>query len=156
LLREFCLDFLDTIRPDYGAMNLTVPAVKAVTTTDSGIVYTAAIPTGSVDYVADPNTGVITRSNGPASATIQFSIDCQAPNNTVTTFTLYVDGVATPWAVSNTSTGAGDLQSYAFSGVSYSANLNPTYEVRVKGSAAHNVTLSNGILVVQNVPVNTN
>jgi hypothetical protein len=156
LLRAFCQDFLDTIRPSYGAMSITTPVIKALTTVDSSFTWETVVAAQAPDYTCTLASGLITRDGGPASAQISFSIDCQAPNNNIVTFTLYVDGVVTPWATSNTSTSAADVQSFAFMAINYSANLAPTYQIRAKMSVAGNATLSNGVLVAQNIPVNTN
>ena len=156
LLRAFCQDFLDTIRPSYGAMSITTPSIKALTTVDASFTWETVVQAQAPDYTCTLASGLVTRAGGPASAQIDFSIDCQALNNSVVTFTLYVDGLATPWATSNTSTSSADIQSFAFTAVNYSVNLAPTYQIRAKINTPGNVTLSNGILVVQNIPVNTN
>ena len=156
LLRAFCQDFLDTVRPSYGAMSLTTPLVKAVTTVNSSFAWEAVIAAQAPDYTCSLPGGIITRSGGPASGRISLTIDAIAPNNTILTFTLFIDGVATPWATSNTSTSATDVQSYAFMAINYSANLAPTYQIQVKSNASGNITLQNAVFVVENVPVNTN
>ena len=155
LLRDFCQDFLDTMRPSYGAASIVTPLVKAATTVYSTFAWQTQIAATAPDYSITLATGLVTRSGGPASARIEFSIDALAPNNSITSFALFVDGVETPWATSNTSTGT-DLQSFAFTAINYSAALSPTYQIRVKSNAANNVTLSNGVLVVENIPVNVN
>lgn len=155
-VRNMFLDFLDTIRPSYGAMSIVTPVVKALTTVDSTFAWETQVAAQAPDYTVTLASGTITRASGPASANITFSIDCQAPNNSIVTFTLYVDGVVTAWATSNTSTSATDVQSFAFSALNYSANASITYQIRAKISSSGNVTLSNGALVVQNIPVNTN
>jgi hypothetical protein len=156
LLRQFCLDFLDTIRPSYGAISLTSPTGKAATTVYSTFVWETQVAAQAPDYTVSLASGTITRAGGPASGRISFSIDCQAPNNVIASFALFVDGVETPWATSNTSTSSSDIQSYAFSAINYSVNSPVQYDVRVKVNVNNNVTLSNGALVVENVPVNTN
>jgi len=155
-LRQFCQDFLDTIRPSYGGIALDGPLSKAATTTFSSFVWSRQLELNSPDFSGSLASGTITRNNGPATARISFSIDAQAPNNIVTSFALFVDGVETPWAISNTSTSGTDVQSFAFSALAYSAAANPDYQVRIKVSANNNVVLSNGEFVVENVPVNSN
>ena len=155
LLRTFLNNFLDTMRPSYGAASLTSLTV-GLTATDAGFAWGTVVAAQAPDYTVALATGIITRAGGPASATVQFSIDVVSPNNTITVFTLYIDGVATPWAVSNTSTNTSDVQSYAMSALNYSANANPTYQIRARTNGVNTVTLSNGVVVVQNVPVNTN
>jgi len=155
ILRTFLNNFLDTMRPSYGAASLTSVSV-GLTTTDAGFTWGAVVAAQAPDYTVALPTGIITRAGGPASATAQFSIDITSPNNSVTIFTLYIDGVATPWAVSDTSTSSSDVRSCAMSAINYSSNANPTYQIRARSNASNTVTLSNGVFVVQNVPVNTN
>ena len=155
-LRQFCLDFLDTVRPSYGAINLIGPLSTTMTTVDAGFVWSTVLAAQAPDYSASLASGTITRANGPASARFEFSMDFQAPNNSVTYFTMYVDNVATQWVTGGTSNGAAEWQSVSMSGVNYSANLSVSYQIRAKNTAGGNIILQNGILVVENVPVNVN
>jgi len=156
LLRQFCLDFLDTIRPSYAAIGIVIGTSQNLTTTYAAMVWGTTIAAQAPDYTVSLASGTVTRSGGPASARIEFSVDAQAPNNSITTFALFVDGVETPWAQSNTSTSSVDVQSFAFTAVNYSANNPVTYQIRAKSNAANTVIFSNGILVVENIPVNVN
>jgi len=156
LLRNFCLDFLDTIRPSYAALALTSEISKSATGTYSTFVWNSQIAAQAPDYTVSLASGTVTRSGGPASARIEFSIDAKGANNSITSFAFFVENVETPWAQSNTSTSATDAQSFAFTAVNYSTSLTPQYEVRIKTTVPGNILLSNGVLVVENVPVNTN
>ena len=156
LLRNFCLDFLDTIRPSYAALAITSEISKSATGTYSTFVWNSQIAAQAPDYAVSLASGTVTRSGGPASARIAFSIDAKGANNSITSFAFFVDNVETPWAQSNTSTSATDAQSFAFTAVNYSASLEPQYEVRIKTTVPGNILLSNGVLVVENIPVNTN
>ena len=154
LLRNFLHDFLDTIRPIYGGLQKSSPLAEALTTTDQPFPWTAAIAAPTADYSTVLGTGLITRTVGPAGAQVNFSIDAQAPNNSITTFVLYIDGVITPWAISNTSTSGTDLLSFAFSAVQRSNAASPTYQIRARSNGNNSVTLSNGIFTVLDVPLN--
>ena len=156
LLRQFCLDFLDTIRPSYAALSLVTETSKAATATYSTFSWQTTLAAQAPDYTVSLASGTVTRAGGPASARIEFSIDAKAANNSIVSFALFVDGVETSWTTSNTSTSATDVQSFAFTAVNYSASLTPTYQIQIKTNAPGNILLSNGILVVENVPVNTN
>ena len=156
LLRAFCLDFLDTIRPSYASITAPNGTSKAATTVYSSFTWQNIVAAQTPDYSVSLASGTVTRGNGPASARIFFSIDAQAPNNVITSFALFVNGVETSWTSSNTSTNSTDVQSYAFSAVTYNADLDIDYQVRIKVNANNNVVLSNGVLVVENVLVNTN
>jgi hypothetical protein len=154
LLRDFLHDFLDTIRPIYGGLQKTSALAANLTTTDAAFPWTAALAAPTADYSTVLGTGLITRTVGPAGATVNFSIDATAPNNSVTTFTLYTDGVVTPWGISNTSTSGTDLVSFAFSAVMRSNSATPTYQIRARSNGANTVTLSNGIFTVMDIPLN--
>ena len=156
LLRQFCLDFLDTIRPSYAALTLTTEISKAATAAYSTFPWQTTLQAQAPDYTVSLASGTVTRAGGPASARIEFSVDTKAANNSITSFALFVDGVETPWATSNSSTSATDIQSFAFTAINYSASLTPTYQIQTKTNAPGNILLSNGILVVGNVPVNVN
>ena len=155
LLRDFVKDFLDTVRPSYAALSLVSVSVP-MTTAYGVFTWTTQIAAQAPDWTTSLASGLITRSDGPASTRISFSCSAVAPNNTILTFTLFVDGVATAWSTSNTSTSATDVQSFAFTAVSYSANLSPNYQIQAKVSVNGNVSLSNGALVCENIPVNVN
>jgi len=152
-VRNMIKDFLDCMRPSYMAVNLTTPLIKAATTVDSTFAWQAQYSLASPDWTVALATGLITRSEHSAMR-ITFGIDAIPAINVVATFTLYVDGVATPWAVANTSPGVGDIQSQAMSAVVYSGEITPTIQIRVKLSTNGNVTLQNGVLVCENIPVN--
>ena len=152
-VRNMIKDFLNTMRPAYAAATITTPVVKALTTTDSALALETTISNSPADFTINLPTGLVTQA-AHGTVRVNFTVDVQYPNNSITTFTLYADGVATPWAISNTSTSATDLQSYALSAINYSSALTPTYQIRVKSNGSNSVTLSNGALVVENVPVN--
>jgi hypothetical protein len=83
-------------------------------------------------------------------------MDFRAANNVTVTFALFVNGVESAWAVANTATGVADVQSVAMTALVLSASPAPVYQIRVKSSGNNAVTLSNGVLTVENVPVNAN
>jgi hypothetical protein len=155
-VRNMILDFLDTIRPSYAAISIAAGISKAVTTTFSTFTWETTEIAQAPDWTVSLASGTVQRSGGPASTRITFNIDVVAPNNTVVTFALFVNGVEQVWAVSNTSTSATDVQSYAMSAISYDASATIQYQIQVKSTAAGNIILSNAAMVCENVPVNTN
>ena len=155
-VRNMIKDFLDTMRPSYAAMQITTGVSKAVTTAFSTFTWSAIDIAQAPDWSISLASGTAQREGGPASTRTSFSIDAVAPNNMVVTFALFVNGVETVWASSNTSTSATDVQSFAFSALNYNASATVQYQIQVKGSSAGNVVLSNAIMVCENIPVNQN
>jgi len=155
-VRNMIKDFLDTIRPSYAAIQITSDVSKAVTTTFSTFSWNSTLIAQDPDWSASLASGTIQRDGGPATTRLTFNIDCVAPNNSVITFTLFINGVETPWAISNTSTSSTDKQSFSLVAINYNAQTTIQYQIQVKSTAAGNIVLSNGALVCENVPVNTN
>ena len=155
-VRNMIKDFLDTVRPSYAAMRIASGISKAVTTTFSTFQWATQVAAQSPDWTVSLASGTVQRSGGPATTRFTFSIDAVAPNNMLVTFALFINGVETPWAVSNTSTSSSDAQSYAMSAIAYNTEATIQYQVQIKGSTSGNVVLSNGAMVCENVPINTN
>jgi hypothetical protein len=129
---------------------------KSVTTIFSTFPWSTTEIAQAPDWTINLSTGTIQRSGGPASTRVTFNIDVVAPNNTIPTFALFVNSIETPWAIANTSASATDVQSYALTAVVYDASATINYQMQVKSTAAGTITLSNAILVCENIPVNTN
>jgi hypothetical protein len=155
-VRNMILDFLDTVRPSYAAIRITSDVSKAVTTTFSTFTWSVTDIAQAPDWSVSLASGTVQRGGGPATTRITFNIDVVAPNNSITTFALFVNGVETPWAISNTSTSSSDRQSYSLSAINYNALATIQYQIQVKSTAAGNIVLSNGALVCENIPINTN
>lgn len=154
-LRTLVLDLLDTINTGYATLVITNGTGVPVNTAYSVITWTSA-PMVTSPYEVSLASGLVTRNTGPAVARVSFSIDAMAPVNNVTTFALFVDGVETAWAISNTSSNANGYQAYAFSAIVFSDSPNPTYQIQVKSSSSNNLTLNGGVLAVENVWVGAN
>lgn len=154
-VRNLIIDFLDTISPAYAVMAIQPPATlnKALTTTDSVVFFASNGAVTPADFTVDFATGNITKLN-PGTTRFSFTVDISLASNRQVTFTLYVNGVATPWAVSNQGDGTGNLQSLSMSGLFYLNEPNAVFQIFARGSAATNVTLSNAAFVCENVPVN--
>jgi hypothetical protein len=84
---------------------------------------------------------------------MEFTADVVGTNGTVVTFTLYKDGVATPWRQSCTTAGAGKAVSISFSIVE-TATGPATYQMRVKiDTGSQTLTLSEMLFVAASQPV---
>lgn len=155
-VRNMVLDFLDTTRPTYCAIAIGTPGIPVpCTPTYNVFSWQSILEDPATDWTVSLASGNITREQGPATCRITFNIDVVAPNNIITSFALYRDGVLTPWAVSNTSTSGTDVQSFSLSALTFSSEVKPSYQIRVKTNANATITVSNAVFVCENVPVNT-
>jgi hypothetical protein len=155
-VRNMILDFLDTIRPSYAAISIGTGISKAVTTAFSTFTWSSTIEAQAPDWGVSLASGTCQRSGGPATTRLTFNADVVAPNNSITTFSLFVNGVQTPWAVSNTSTSATDTQSFSLAAIVYDANTDIQFQIQVKSTVSTNIVISNASFVCENVPVNQN
>lgn len=156
-VRNMILDFLDTIRPSYAVIQIGSTGVsKAVTTAFSTFSWATEYIAQAPDWTTSLASGTLQRSGGPATTRLTFNADVVAPNNSIPTFALFINGVETPWAISNTSTSSTDKQSYSLSAITYNTEAVIQYQIQVKSTAAGNIVISNASLVAENVPVNTN
>jgi hypothetical protein len=88
------------------------------------------------------------------TSTINFSMDMETVASRFVTFTLYKNGVATPWRITGNGGGAGNPVAVAFTAVDYSPTPNAVYDVRATAElAATSTILTNGVFVVQVEPV---
>jgi hypothetical protein len=160
-LRSVLNDFVDSLRPGYGGINLlslsfNVPVSPPGTLTPFN---TIVVATAGV-YAASAANGQVTRQI--TTAGLQGATDfviCNGavagPNNDVINVELFKNGVATGYRATATCQGVSQPVDFGFSGISYTAASagDALYELRVNGAAgAH--TFSNVILLIQTQPVN--
>jgi hypothetical protein len=155
-VRNMIKDFLDTVRPSYAVINITTGVSKAVTTVFSTFAWATQYIAQAPDWTTSLASGTCQRSGGPATTRLTFNADVVAPNNSITTFGLFVNGVETNFAVSNTSTSSTDAQSFSLSAIVYDTSATIQYQIQVKSTSAGNIVISNAVLACENVPVNTN
>jgi hypothetical protein len=156
-VRNMILDFLDTIRPSYAVIQIGSAGVsKAVTAAFSTFAWATQYIAQAPDWTTSLASGTCQRSGGPATTRITFNADVVAPNNSITTFALFVNGVETSFAVSNTSTSSVDKQSFSLAAIVYATEAAIQYQIQVKSTVTGNIVISNAILACENVPVNTN
>jgi hypothetical protein len=155
-VRNMIKDFLDTIRPSYAAIRNSAGISKAVTTAFSTFAWAEQVAAQAPDWSVSLASGTCQRDGGPATTRLTFTADVVAPNNSIVTFALFINGVETAWAISNTSTSSADIQSFSLSAIAYNTEATIQYQIQVKSTAAGNIVISNAALVCENVPVNTN
>lgn len=154
LLRNFCNDFLNAIRPAYGILQKTTPQTVSLGTVPSGIQYTVQNDSDPNQTNSSPATGTITRTERGTS-TINFTMDIECATNRFITATLFKNGVATAWRVTTNGAGAGNPVGMAMTAVDY-ADPPAEYEVRLTAEAdAVSTTISNGAFIVSVDAVNS-
>jgi hypothetical protein len=154
LLKNLITNILDTFRPAYAAIDCIAGAVISATAVDQPWNWQTIVAAQAPEWIVSLIGGICSReSENGATTRVSFTADVVAPNNTVVTFTLYLNGVATPWAVSTTSTSSADIQSIAMGMLVYSAAATAVYQMMVKINVPGNVTISNAAMVCENVPV---
>jgi hypothetical protein len=162
-VRDMIKNFLTTMAPAYGGIN--IPATPGVvvalnTTTPVVIAPFASVVAASGEMTANAAAGQVTQQiaavgNTGASARVTFTADVVGANNADVTFTLYKNGVATPFRDSVTCGGAGNFGALTFGALVYTGGVDAVFEIRATTTNAGNYTISNALLLVENVPVNS-
>ena len=148
LLRTMVNDFIDSVKPATCAIQLTT-ASPALTTTDAGWTWTSTTLADSPEYTAPTLVGGIVNAALPCTVAIDFTIDVAIAATRLVTFTLYVDGIITPWAISVQGSGATNPDSVTLSAFATSANASPVFQIRAKVDTAATPTLTNGAFLTR-------
>jgi hypothetical protein len=157
-VRQLFIDFLDSVGPGYGVMNLVGPSAKAVTTTPSKISpFTSVEEVTSGFYIGSAANAEITRLIASASIVgatdfITVTGSVNGPNNNNLTVEIYKDGAPTGIKMSVTCTGTSDNVGFNCVGLEYKAGADAVYDVRVSGPAA-NYNFTNVQFLAQSQPV---
>jgi hypothetical protein len=157
-VRTMFKDFLDSIGPGYGVMNLT-SLTKALTATMSKLTpWTAVEETTAGFYVASAANGEITRLIASASLVgatdlITVTGSVNGPNNANVTLELYKDNAPTGIKTSVTCTGGGDNFGLNIVGLEYKAGADAVYDVRATSIPNSNCTFSGMQFLTQSQPV---
>lgn len=153
LLRQWCVDFLNSIAPAYGYLTLAGPTNQTFGLTPSLVVFQGAVNSDPSQVTAAVPASTVTRTER-GTATINFTMDMEASNGRFVSFTLYKNGVATTWRTTGNGGGAGNPVGVALTAVDYAPDPGAVYDIRataeVNGAV---VVLSNGAFVVQIEPV---
>lgn len=152
-LRNWAIDFLNAISPAYGHLTQPGPHTQTFGLTPALVVFATAYDSNPAETTSAVPASTITRAE-KGTSTIQFSADLETNNGRFITFTIYKNGVATPWRITGNGGGAGNPVAVALTAVDYA---DPAAVYSVEGTAEVNgtsVTLSNMILLVGVDPVN--
>jgi hypothetical protein len=151
-LRAWAIDFLNSISPAYGYLSLTGPLSQTFGLTPAIVVFQTAYDSNPAETTSTiPGSSIARAEKG--TSTINFTMDLETNNGRFITFTLYKNGVATPWRITGNGGGAGNPIAVALTAVDY-ADPAAVYDVRATAEVAGtSVTLSNGALLVSIDPV---
>lgn len=152
-LRNWAIDFLNSIAPAYGVLQITPGTLnQTLNIAPQLLVFNSAYNSDPAQTTAAVPASTVQRAE-KGNSTINFVIDFECQTGRFVTFTLYKNGVATPWRVTGNGGGNGNPVAVALTAVDY-ADPAATYAIyascEVNGTA---VTLSNAALVVQVEPV---
>jgi hypothetical protein len=156
-LRTFVKDFLDSIAPAYGAMQLTT-AVDIVATTTPQVIapYDSVIAATAGFYTPNLVAGTITRTlNGVAGSTSLFTVSgfLSGPNNADAIIRLYKNGAPTPFFVGASSSGAANTTAFNLAGFDYTT-VDAVYDLRVSTpSGTPTFTIDELSIIIQMNPV---
>lgn len=153
-VRSMFLDFLNAIQPAYGLLTIANTKNQTVNITPSLLTFLEAQDSDSSQTTSTFANGRIARSERGTSR-LSFNCDIETSNGRFVTFTIYKDGVATPWSVTANGGGAGNPVACSLVGLDY-ADPAATYTVMVSAEVnATVVTFSKTVFALEVVPVNT-
>jgi hypothetical protein len=151
-LRQWAIDFLNSISPAYGYLTKELPSAQTLGLTPSLITFTTAYDSDPSQTTSAVPASTITRAE-KGTSTFQFSADFECQVGRFITFTLYKDGAATPWRITGNGGGNGNPVAVALTAVDY-ADPAAVYDVRgiaeVNGTS---VIIQNMVLLLSVDPV---
>lgn len=154
LLREFLVDFLDTISPAYGIIKLVSQVLNLSAAPVTIAPFTNNHTQSAGYFLNNLPAGQVTRAlNGALGSRtlIVASGSIGGPAGREVTVTVYKNGVALDASITQTTTGAANRQSFNLAGFDFFLGPSDvTYELRASSpGAAANFTFENVNLVVQ-------
>jgi hypothetical protein len=154
-LRTFVVDFLNAVSPAYGYLQLVGPASQTFNLASSLMVFTTATDSDPSQTTSAVPASTVTRAE-VGVATIVFTTNVACATNRFIKFTLFKNGVATPWSVTATGGGAANPVAVSMSAVDPAPAPGAVYSIHavaeINGVAC---TLTNGFFVVQLEAVRT-
>lgn len=154
MVRNYFLSLINAIRPAYGMLQQLSDRIVTAGLTPVKMLWEAKYDSLPDQTVSSFTTGDIARVERGTS-TINFTTDFESQSGRFISFTLYKDGVATPWRVTGNGAGAGNPVAVAFTAIDY-ADPAGTYSIYVTAETnGTSVTLNNASLLVGVDPVNS-
>jgi hypothetical protein len=156
ILRTYLDDLIKALRPSYAILRRDTAVAQAVTVTPIPLVFTTSDLAAALgEYTANAAVGDITRLDA-GTVNFNFTADISSSSNStrLLTFTLYKNGVATPFRQSQQFTVAGEVISLSFTAIQFN-NAAASYVMRVESSVNETFTFSNMGFVAQTIPANS-
>ena len=155
-LRGFVLDFLKTMSPFYGLLKngATLKSV-AITPTPNAIQNWDAFNISDLSMMTiNTVAGTITRTErGVCRVTIQAT--CIAANNSIVTFSIYQNGLATGYQVTIVGVPGTDPQSVNMVAILDAPAPLSIYTLRISATTNQTVQINNCGFIVENIPNRT-
>jgi len=155
-VRTYLTNALAAIQPGYGKLVRQTLAATIVANVSPAVKVTweAAGDSDPTQTTSNFTNGNIVRTERGTSR-ITFTADLEAANGRFVTFALFKNGVATPWRITGNGGGVGNPIGVSLAAIDY-ADPAATYDIRMTAELANtSVTLTNMVMLVEVVPVNT-
>ena len=156
VLRTYLDDLIKALRPSYAWLVRQAGVAQAVTVAPVQLVFTASeLAFAQGEYSANAAIGRITRLDAGVCQ-FNFTADVSSPSNSkrLLTFTLYKNGVATPFRQSAEFGVANEVISVSFSAIQ-SSSLPANYDMYVQSSVNETFTFSEMVFLAQTLPANS-
>ena len=117
-VRAMFLEFLNAIRPAYGVLRQDSVAAQVYGLTPVKVAWNNASDSDPLQTTSSAGNGRITRAEKGTSV-INFTMDFESTNGRFITFTIYKNGLATPWRITANGAGAGNPVGVALTMLDY-------------------------------------
>jgi hypothetical protein len=151
-LRQWAIDFLNSISPAYGYLTKDSPSAQVLGLTPALITTTGAYDSDPSQTTSVAANSTITRAE-KGTSTFQFSANIECQSGRFVTFTIYKNGTPTTWSITGNGGGAGNPVAVALTAVDYA---DPAAVYSIRGTAEVNntsVTIDNLIFLLSVEPV---
>jgi hypothetical protein len=152
-VRTMIRDFLDTVTPTYGGLQI-VSRPQALNTTPANLIFQSAIASFPPEWAADPVAGTLVRVPGVPVLNARFTVngDVIGAQGEEVTVALYANDVFTGWASTVTAQGPTNRGTFSFSAIQDIKEAT-TFALKVSSSKVVNFTFENVLFIGENIAV---
>jgi hypothetical protein len=153
-VRQMVKDIVDTMSPGYGVGRIVTASIP-LTLTPTKITPFASSDTTTGYFTANAAQGTLTRTlGGVAGSTVQTIASGQIAGNNgnEVTVTLFINGTATPFRQTVTTSGSSNRIGFNIAGLSYVGPADAVFELRASAPSG-TYTFEDVIFIVQAQPV---
>lgn len=153
-VRQMFQDFLDTMAPSYGGLQIST-RVQAVTTTPTPMVFMTSIISLPPQWVVDPAAGTLSRSlAGVAKLNSRFTVcgTVTGPSGADLKISLYDHTTELAWIQIVACRGTGNRCGFAFTALD-AMEADASYTLKISSSNQNNYTFENVLFVGENVAI---